>query len=68
MEAAFVEQMMASFVDSHEMLNAKPISQLTTTEYNEMLLGLVDGFIDGEGLTEVETCISDGSAEAKLAY
>lgn len=53
MEASFVMSMMESYVDSIDLIQAKPISQLTTNEYNSMLIGLVDGLIDGEGLTEV---------------
>lgn len=64
MEASFVMSMMESYVDSIDLIQAKPISQLTTNEYNSMLIGLVDGLIDGEGLTEVQTCMTDSKAEA----
>ena len=64
MEASFVMSMMESYVDTIDLIQAKPISQLTTNEYNSMLIGLVDGLIDGEGLTEVQTCMTDSKAEA----
>jgi len=64
MDATFVMSMMENYVDSIEMLQAKPISDLTTNEYNSMLAGLVNGLIDGEGLTEIQTCITDGQGEA----
>jgi len=53
---------------SAEDLEAKPISDLTTNEYNAMLAGIVNGLIVQEGLTEIQTCMTDGEGEAKLAY
>ena len=43
-------------------------SDLTTNQYNAMLVGIVNGVLQQEGLTEIETCIGDGEAEAKDAY
>ena len=45
-----------------------PISDLTTLQYNTILAGIVYGFVDNENCVEIETCIGDGSDEAKLAY
>ena len=45
-----------------------PFDNLTTLQYNTMLAGIVWGFLDKEGLTEVETCITDARAEATLAF
>ena len=45
-----------------------PISDLTTVEYNTIIFGIAYGFIDKEGLTEIELCISDAKSEALLAY
>ena len=52
---------------STEEMLGKPISDLTTNEYNTMLAGIVNGVLKQEGLTEITTCIGDGEAEAKLA-
>ena len=45
-----------------------PILELTTLEYNTILAGIVYGFIDKQGCTEIETCIGDGKDEATLAF
>ena len=67
MEAFFFESM-ESYVGSMELYRAKPISDLTTNEYNAMLIGLVNGVIQGEGLTEIETCATDAESEAHDAF
>ena len=66
--ATFMQDAMQSYVGSMELLRAKPISDLTTNEYNAMLIGLVNGVIQQEGLTEIETCAVDAEDEAKMAY
>ncbi len=45
-----------------------PIEDLTTLQYNAIIAGIAWGFIQKEGLTEIEKCILDGKAEAVLAF
>ncbi len=66
--ASFFHYSMESYVGSMELLRAKPISDLTTNEYNAMLIGLVNGVIQQEGCTEIQTCVVDAEDEAKMAY
>ena len=68
MDAIFVQQAMESYVGSLELLQSKPISELTTNEYNAMLAGIINGVIQQEHLTEIQTCIGDAETEAKGAY
>ena len=51
--------------EEDETVVAKPLNELTTQEYNAMLLGLAHGVLQQEGLTEVQTCIQDGTSEGK---
>ena len=53
-------------VQTTSPLLQKPISELTTTEYNVMLMGIVNGVLDQEGLSEIETCLGDGKTEATV--
>ena len=53
-------------VQTSSPLLQKPISELTTTEYNVMLMGIVNGVLDQEGLSEIETCLGDGKTEATV--
>ena len=64
----FLKLAIESQVSSYEMIYTQPVSDLTTNEYNAMLLGVVHGIIEGEGLTEVEACAGDVKTEASLAY
>ena len=68
MDPIFVQQQMENFVSSMDLLRAKPISELTTNEYNAMLAGIVHGVIEQEHLTEIQACIGDGKTEATNAY
>ena len=47
-------------------LVGQPLSDLTTTQYNLMLIGVVHGVLDQEGLTEIQTCIHDFKSEATI--
>ena len=68
MDLVFAQQALEFFSDSMDIVNAKPISDLTTNEYNAMLAGIVHGVIEQEHLTEIQTCIGDGKTEATNAY
>ena len=45
-----------------------PISDLTTNEYNAIILGVAHGIVQGEDLTEVEACLGEVKTEATSAY
>ena len=64
---AFV-QGMESFEHGMDQLRGKPISDLTTNEYNILLVGIVHGIIQQEDLTEVEACIGTMGDEGHLIY
>ena len=68
--AALVSSRMVllSEYDYDQPLVGKPISELTTVEYNTILFGVVWGFLGKEGLTEVETCVKDASMEASGVF
>lgn len=51
-----------------EFIVNQSIADLTTNQYNAMLLGIVHGVIEQEGLTEIGTCITDVKGEATGAY
>ena len=68
MDAVFVQNAMDAYVSSIELLHAKPISDLTTNEYNAMLAGIVNGVIQQEHLTEIQACLKDGETEASTSY
>ena len=59
MDALFVSNAMQAHIDYMDMVNTKPISELTTNEYNAMLFGIVHGVVEQEGLTEIPQCGSD---------
>ena len=45
MDLVFAQQALEFFSGSMDIVNAKPISDLTTNEYNAMLAGIVHGVI-----------------------
>ena len=67
MESLVMSAMEAQVV-SYDFIVAQPISDLTTNQYNAMLAGIVNGVIDQNDLTEIQSCIGDGETEAKAAF
>ena len=59
MDATLVQSAMQAHVDYMDMVNTKPLNELTTNEYNAMLFGLVHGIVEQEGLTEIPQCGAD---------
>ena len=66
--ALFAQKLFATYLAATEQLPQKPVSELTTTEYNSIIFGVVHGVILQEGLTEVSTCVSDAKSEATEVY
>ena len=67
MDSYLVDAHSAYFGNADFIVN-QSIADLTTNQYNAMLLGIVHGVIQQEGLTEIGTCITDVEGEAHQAF
>ena len=61
-------QAMEFFSDSMDIVNARPVSDVTTNEYNAMLAGIDHDVIEQEGLAKIQTCHRNRKTEAVNAY
>ena len=69
MDATFAMNVLGNITGPFELyLVAKPISELTTNEYNAMIAGVAHGIIQGENLTEIQACLGDVKGEATATY
>merc|ERR1712127_938373 len=70
MKSAMIAAGLAGLSSAYQLDNnlGVPISDLTTVEYNTIIFGIAYGFVDKEGFTEFETCISDVKGEAVAAF